>query len=175
MPVNGRRRASSRVLPRARAGSVTLCSAEGGRVAWFRRATKPETAGGEPPAPDEPIESTDTVGNPIIERRRGRHAADRAPEDVPTLPTRAEHRMLQLVAEGRIARTTTGGAAGAFWRVDGAFATGTKAMMLDWLLQQSFIAEGRHGRVAAEAVLTEHGRAVLDLHAEPGEPPGARR
>jgi len=137
-------------------------------VVWFRRAPRPETAettaervaedgaagyGGAPP-------STDTVGNPIIERR-GRHAADAPVEEPVELPSRAEHRMLQFVAEGRVARTTTGGAAGAFWRVDGAFATGTKAMMLDWLLEQGFITEGRRGRVAVEAVLTAPGLAVL--------------
>jgi hypothetical protein len=53
--------------------------------------------------------------------------------------------MLHFVAEGRIACTSTGGAAGAFWRADGAFATVTKAMMLDWLLEQDYITEDRRG------------------------------
>jgi len=138
-------------------------------VVWFRRAPRPETAeaSAERVTEDGPAghggaaPSTDTVGNPIIERRHGRHAADAPVEEPVELPSRAEHRMLQFVAEGRVARTTTGGAAGAFWRVDGAFATGTKAMMLDWLLEQGFITEGRRGRVAVEAVLTAPGLAVL--------------
>ena len=105
--------------------------------------------------------STDTVGNPIIERQHGRHIAIAPTEEPFELPSRAEHRMLQFVAESRIARTSTGGAAGAFWRVDGALATGTKAMMLDWLLEQGYITEGRRGRVTVETVLTATGRAVL--------------
>ena len=137
-------------------------------MAWFRRAPKSEAAASaERVREDRATESvdaeppTDTVGNPIVERRRGRHVADTPAEEPLELPSRAEHRMLQLVAEGRIARTSTGGTTGAFWRVDGAFATGTKAMMLDWLLEQDYIAEGRHGRVAVEAVLTVLGLAVL--------------
>lgn len=138
-------------------------------MAWFRRAVKPEvTAASTEQVPEdggtEPVGgpvATDTVGNPIIERRHGRHAAETPPEEPVELPSRAEHRMLQFVAEGRVARTSTGGAAGAFWRVDGAFATGTKAMMLDWLLEQGYITEGRPGRVAVETVLTAPGLAVL--------------
>lgn len=127
-------------------------------MAWFRRSKEAD----EPPDPDGPIEDTDTVGNPIIERRRGRHAAESTEGPPPALPSRAEHRMLQLVAEGRVARTTTGAA---FWRVDGAFATGTKAMMLDWLLDQGFVEDGPRGRVAADAVLTDAGLAVLEHRA----------
>ena len=130
-------------------------------MAWFRR-TKQPGQDEQPADPDGPIESTDTVGNPIIERRRGRHVADAVAEEPSALPSRAEHRMLQLVAEGRVARTATGGAAAAFWRVDGAFATGTKSMMLDWLHEQGYIADGRRGRVAVDAVLTDAGLAVLD-------------
>lgn len=129
-------------------------------MAWFRRAKPPEDA--VPPDPDESIESTDTVGNPIVERRRGRHAGQPVAEEPSPLPSRAEHRMLQLVAEGRVARTATGGAAAAFWRVDGAFATGTKSMMLDWLREQGYIVEGRRGRVAVDIALSANGRAVLE-------------
>ena len=137
-------------------------------MAWFRRAPKREVAEASAEIADEDdaadrrgAPSTHTVGNPIIERRHGRHVADAPAEEPVELPSRAEHRMLQFVAEGRVARTNIGGAAGAFWRVDGAFATGTKAMMLDWLLQQDYITEGRQGRVAGEAVLTPSGLSVL--------------
>ncbi|MFD1722986.1 hypothetical protein [Amnibacterium endophyticum] len=135
-------------------------------MAWFRRGKGSD----EPRAGDveRPAEHTDTVGNPIIERRRGRHAAEAAPAEAvddgtpSALPSRAEHRMLQFVAEGRVARTTTGAA---FWRVDGAFATGTKSMMLDWLLEQGYVADGPRGRVATDTVLTDSGLAVLEHRA----------
>ena len=111
-------------------------------------------------APESRLESTDTVGNPIVQRQAREAGARHAAPDAG--PTRAEHRMLQFVAEGRVARTATGGAAAAFWRIDGAFATGTKAMMLDWLFAEGYVELGKRGRVTAEAVLTTEGRSVLE-------------
>ena len=34
--------------------------------------------------------------------------------------------------------------------------------MLDWLLGQGYVMDGRRGRVAAEVVLTDSGRAILE-------------
>ena len=127
-------------------------------MAWFRRAKEPEPE--EPSRADEA--TTDTVGNPIVQRR-GRHVAEPAPQGDQAGPSRAEHRMLQFVAEGRVARSATGGAGAEFWRLDGAFAVGTKAMMLDWLLEQAYLELGERTRVVRPAVLTERGREVL-LH-----------
>jgi hypothetical protein len=132
-------------------------------VGLFRRASAPDLERPVAPAAD-PIETTDTVGNPIVERRHGRHAATAA-EEPPPLPSRAEHRMLQLVAEGRVARTSTGGAAGAFWRIDGVFTTGAKAMMLDWLREEGYLRDGRRGLVAVESELSDAGLAVLEHRA----------
>lgn len=126
-------------------------------MAWFKRA--------KPPEPDEPPAdgtTTDTVGNPIVQRR-GRHVAEPEPQPDQAGPSRAEHRMLQFVAEGRVARSATGGAGAEFWRLDGAFAVGTKAMMLDWLLEQQYLELGERTRVTQPATLTERGREVL-LH-----------
>lgn len=130
----------------------------GSAMAWFKRAQPPEPDG--QPRPDEA--TTDTVGNPIVQRR-GRHVAEPEPQGDQPGPSRAEHRMLQFVAEGRVARSATGGAGAEFWRLDGAFAVGTKAMMLDWLLEQSYLELGKRTRVTRPAVLTERGREVL-LH-----------
>ena len=127
-------------------------------MAWFKRAKPPEPEAA--PTPDEA--STDTVGNPIVQRR-GRHVAEPEPQGDQAGPSRAEHRMLQFVAEGRVARSATGGAGTEFWRLDGAFAVGTKAMMLDWLLEQQYLELGERTRVTQPAVLTARGREVL-LH-----------
>lgn len=127
-------------------------------MAWFRRdkrAQADEAAAADPSGADEP--ETDTVGNPVLTRgvEGARHAAPDAG------PTRAELRMIQFVAEGRVARTVTSPTV-AFWRVDGAFATGTKASMLDWLLQEAYIELGPLVRVTAPTTVTERGFAVLD-------------
>ena len=119
-------------------------------MALFRRPRRTSEAGESDPG-------TDTVGNPIVGRQAdARHAAPEAG------PTRAELRMLQFVTENRIVRTVMSNAAAEFWRVDGAFATGTKAMMLDWLLSEGYIEIGERVRISAPVVLTDRGYELLD-------------
>lgn len=100
---------------------------------------------------------TDTVGNPVV-RRSGQEARHAAPE---AGPTRAELRMIRFVVDGRVARTVSS-ASTAFWRIDGAFAIGTKSTMLDWLLQEAYIELGPVKRVTAATTVTERGFAVLE-------------
>lgn len=126
-------------------------------MAWFGKKNQNKDAPATPPTPDPEV---DTVGNPIIDRsaeREGdaRHAAPDAGM------TRAERRMLEFVDEGRISRTVMGSAKASYWRVDGAFATGTKATMLDWLLEQGYIEIGEKVRVAAPVTVTAAGRDIL--------------
>ena len=127
-------------------------------MAWFQR--KGPKRAGDPATPDGPIDepSTDTVGNPILMRQAGPEPRHSAPE---TGITRAERRMLEFVADGRVGRTDTGTAKSSFWRIDGAFATGTKGMMLDWLLEQGYIAVGQRVRVVSSVVVTDEGERIL--------------
>ena len=57
---------------------------------------------------------------------------------------------------------SAGAVAGGFWLIDDALAAGTKAMMLDWLLEQGYIARGPRTRSASTIVLTSRGRELVD-------------
>ncbi len=125
-------------------------------MAWFRQRP-PSTAG---PARGTAEPAVDTVGNPIVERGGG--AADAAHPS----PTRAEQRVLEFVVERRVelpldAPRTSGHMSG-FWLIDGALATGTKAMMLDWLLRQGYIARGPRTQTSFVVVLTAQGTDLVE-------------